>query len=201
MNIWNHCRLSVRKFGGQPLDYFAIHKFMDSSKLFFYNPRHRLLLHHCWGIELAVQKFGDLLVNSDAATILVRDVAAAHCQEDLNGQVPTLAQWLAGNEALGELLPDPPAFEDAALQQLVLAPWHRAQCRAALLLTCSNFGVYLAQELLGPAAAQTLHQALAPEATVERYLSTFQFQARWQFTPLQSDLQWLRQQDALEQTT
>lgn len=196
MNIWNHCRLSVRKFGGQALDYLALHKFIDSSKLFFYNPRHRLLLHHCWGIELAVQKFGDLLVNSDGRPLLVRDVAAEHCLEDLDGQVPTLARWFEGNEALGDALPAPPALEDPALQALVLAPWHRAQCRAALLITCSNFGVYLAQELLGLAAAQQLQAALPPGATVDRYLAGFQFQQRWQCTPQQKEIKWLRAQDA-----
>lgn len=132
MTTWNHCRLSVCKFGGILLDYLTLHKFIDSSKLFFYNPRHRLLLRHCSSIKLALQKFGNLLVY---------DIAAEHCLEDLNGQVPTLDQWFVGNESLGDALPAPPTLENAALQQFVLAPWHRAQCQTAFLITCSNFGV------------------------------------------------------------
>ncbi len=34
MNIWKHSLLSAKKFGGKPEDYFEIHKFLDSSKLF-----------------------------------------------------------------------------------------------------------------------------------------------------------------------
>lgn len=196
MNIWDHCRLSVRKFGGQEADYFQLHQFLDHSKLFYYHPKHRLLLHHCWGIELAAQYLGDLLVNSQGRTLLVRDVAAEHCLEDLDGRVPSLEQWFLGNEGLDDLIPDPPILEDATLQDFVLAPWHRSQRKAALLLTCSNFGVYLAQLLFGSQAAQQLHQALAPQATVERYLADFQFVHRWQFTPQKKEIQWLRQQDA-----
>ena len=91
MNIWKHCLLSQHKFGGQPADYLPVHRFLDSSKLFCYHPRHRLLLHHTVGIEWATELLGDVLTTSDNRQVLVRDVAAAHCQEDLSGRVPTLA--------------------------------------------------------------------------------------------------------------
>lgn len=59
MNIWDHSRLSKRKFGGVETDYFDIHKFLDSSKLFYFHAKHRLLLHHLYGIEITILKFGD----------------------------------------------------------------------------------------------------------------------------------------------
>jgi len=33
MDIYKHCLLSQRKFGGQPKDYEKVHSFIDSSKL------------------------------------------------------------------------------------------------------------------------------------------------------------------------
>ena len=53
MNIWDHSRLSVRKFGGKEKDYFQIHKFLDSSKLFYNHVKHRILLHNLYGVEIA----------------------------------------------------------------------------------------------------------------------------------------------------
>ncbi|MEL6972750.1 MAG: hypothetical protein AAFZ63_17895 [Bacteroidota bacterium] len=61
MNYYDHSLLSVRKFGGAPEDYLSIHKFLDSSKLFYHHAKHRLLLHHLFGVELTIQKFGDLI--------------------------------------------------------------------------------------------------------------------------------------------
>ncbi|MBC9908934.1 DUF6915 family protein [Chitinophaga varians] len=93
MNYWKHSLLSKKKFDGEAADYLHIHKFLDSSKLFYFNLRHRILLHHTYGIDLCTKKFGETLVNSSNQTILVRDIAAEHCKEDLLGVVPTLNQW------------------------------------------------------------------------------------------------------------
>lgn len=94
MDIWKHCLMSQRKFGGQPGDYFPIHRFIDSSKLYYFHAKHRLLLHHAYGIELACDLFGDVVHNSQRRVILVRDIAAEHCKEDLFGLVPSLYDWL-----------------------------------------------------------------------------------------------------------
>ncbi|MGH1337345.1 MAG: DUF6915 family protein [Aureispira sp.] len=195
MNIWDHSRLSVRKFGGEEQDYYAIHKFIDSSKLFYFHVKHRLLLHHLLGIEWTVQKFGDCLTNKEGTVLLVRDIAAEHLKEDHNGSVPSVYDWLSDQEEiLGPQL-SLPNFEstDTALEQLVLTPLWRSNLQSALLITCSNFGVYLAKELLGMEAAQRLHHLLEGQAPVQHYLQQFTFTQRWQFSPDRQELAWLKQ--------
>lgn len=195
MNIWDHSRLSVRKFGGQEQDYYTIHKFIDSSKLFYFHVKHRLLLHHLLGIEWTIQKFGDHLTNKEGKVVLVRDIAAEHLKEDHNGRVPSVYDWLYEKEdILGPqlCLPD---FEatDSVLEALVLTPLWRSNLQSALLITCSDFGVYLAKELLGNAAAKRLHYLLQGQAPVQHYLQQFTFTQRWQFSPDREELAWLKQ--------
>jgi hypothetical protein len=200
MDIWKHCLLSQRKFGGQPQDYVAVHRFLDSSKLFCYHARHRLLLHHTLGIEWATALLGDFVTNSAGRTVLVRDVAAEHCKEDLSGRVPTLADWLReANAALAPLVPAPdalPAGLSEPLRALVLTPYLRTGLPSGLLLTASNFGVYLAGQLLGPAAAEELAAALHPLPDVAAQLQSFTFAHPWQYRPDPKELAWLRQQEA-----
>ncbi|MGI4869927.1 MAG: DUF6915 family protein [Janthinobacterium lividum] len=201
MNIWKHCLLSQHKFGGQPADYLPVHRFLDSSKLFCYHPRHRLLLHHTTGIEWATELLGDVLTTSDNRPVLVRDVAAAHCQEDLSGRVPTLAEWLA--DAPPELLAalpvahsdQLPATLPEPLRQLVLRPYLRTGQPAALLLTCSTFGVYLAEKLLGLAAAETLLRELPALPPVAELLGHITLRYPWQYRPDPRALAWLQQQE------
>ena|SRR5687767_3010002 len=93
MNYWKHSLLSKKKFNGAPEDYLSIHKFLDISKLFYFDIRHRILLHHTYGIDLCIRQFGEMIVNADNQKVLVRDIAAEHCKEDLMGIVPTLNNW------------------------------------------------------------------------------------------------------------
>lgn len=191
MNIWDHSRLSVRKFGGKENDYYPIHKFIDSSKLFYFNVRHRLLLHNMYGIELTVKKFGDTINNSDNRVILMRDIAAEHCKEDLNGRVPSLQDWLSGNDKKIETEIKIPQFENNLLEEFVMYPMWKSNLKSALLITISNFGVYLTKEFLGFEAAKELQSKIDNEATVQNYLSVFEFTERWQFTPQRKELEWL----------
>ena len=93
MNIVQHSLISERKFGGSFNDYVAVHRFLDSTKLYFHNIKHRAVLHNTYGVELAVELFGDALENSSGRLVSVRDVAIAHLKEDLSGKVPTLVEW------------------------------------------------------------------------------------------------------------
>ena len=200
MDIWKHCLLSQHKFGGQPADYLAMHRFMDSSKLFCYHPRHRLLLHHTVGIEWATELLGDVLITSDNRQVLVRDVAAAHCQEDLLGRVPTLHEWLAGSppELLAALpFRDPTQLPDAlpaALRALVLRPFLRTGHPAAFLITTSTFGTYLAEQLLGGPAAETWLRLLPSPVPVADLLAHTSLRQPWQYRPDPKALAWLQQQ-------
>jgi len=191
LNIWDHSRLSVRKFGGKEKDYYQIHKFIDSSKLFYFNPRHRLLLHNLWGIEIAVNKFGDTILNTNKEEILVRDIVAEHCKEDLNGRVPSLYDWLKKNEEKISPLIQIPVFDNQDLEEFVLSPLLKSNLQSSLLITLSNFGVYLTKELLGFELAKELQTKIKREASIQNYLSNYEFTDRWQFTPQQKEIEWL----------
>jgi uncharacterized protein DUF6915 len=88
-DVLAHSRSSAKKFGGVTEDYVPIHKFLDQSKLFIADWRHRALLHTTFGIALCEQMFGDLYVRpSDGVQVSSRTVASQHIIEDL-GCVPT----------------------------------------------------------------------------------------------------------------
>ena len=197
MNIWDHSTLSVRKFGGKEKDYYSIHKFIDSSKMYHFNPRHRLLLHNLYGIELTVMKFGDYIQNSDHKTILVRDIAAEHCKEDLSNKVPSLHDWLAQNDALISPKIHIPKIDDQELKAFVLKPYFKSNLKSSLLITLSNFGVSLVKDFLSFEKAELLHQLISKEATIQNYLTGFQFHEKWQFSPSQKELLWLKEHKQL----
>lgn len=167
-------------------------QYLDSSKLYYYNPRHRLLLHQLYGIELSVMKFGDYIINSGNKIVLVRDIVAEHCKEDLSNKVPSLFDWLEKNDAMISDRIYIPEILDEELKAFVLQPFFKSNLKSSLLITLSNFGVFLVKELLSLKQAEVLHQLLPKEATVQNYLKGFQFHERWQFTPCAKELDWLK---------
>ncbi len=83
-NVQFHSESSARRFGGAPEDYVAIHKFLDQSKLYIADWRHRALLHNTFGVALAEQLFGDLFKRpSDGGTVATRTIAEVHILEDM----------------------------------------------------------------------------------------------------------------------
>ncbi len=93
-DILFHSKSSARRFGGAPEDYAPIHKFLDQSKLYIADWRHRALLHSTFGISLCEQFFGDLYKRpSDNELVSTRAVAEQHILEDLNA-IPTPAEFL-----------------------------------------------------------------------------------------------------------
>lgn len=195
MDIWKHCLMSQRKFGGQAEDYFAIHRFIDSSKLSYFHAKHRLLLHNTFGIELAAELFRDHIKNADGRIVLVRDIVAEHCKEDLSGRVPTLFDWLHElDDDLKPLVQVPDLADMPALETFVLRPYLRSGLRSALLITCSDFGVTLAELFLGSSAAKTLADRMPTPQPVQRFLRSFRFTERWQYTPMLEELKWLQEQ-------
>jgi len=85
MDIWTHSLLSEKKFGGKPEDYYEIHKFMDSSKLFYFHVKHRMLLHNTFGIEICIRLFGDyiqiVIPKPSLFEILLRNTSRKICME------------------------------------------------------------------------------------------------------------------------
>jgi hypothetical protein len=88
-----HAKISAKKFGGIPEDYFDIHNFFDSSKQCLPDIRHRAILHSSFGIFIAEQVFGVYIKNSEGNDVCVRDLCEDHVIQDL-GYIPTVEDWL-----------------------------------------------------------------------------------------------------------
>jgi hypothetical protein len=190
MNTWDHSLLSQRKFGGIPEDYEKIHRFIDSSKLFYYHLKHRLLLHNLYGVELCMELFGDTLVNSDGNHIIVRDIAVEHCKEDLDGKIPTLADWLKDQKKLTELEFELPDFQHEGLQKFMSRPLLRSGLSSSLFITHSDFGLYLVETFFSVELAVEVSKKIQVRP-VQEYLENFAFTAPWQYNPQRKELEWL----------
>ncbi|QDU74660.1 hypothetical protein Pan97_16720 [Bremerella volcania] len=93
MNPYHHALSSAAHFGGRPDDYLPLHQWLDESKAFFADFRHRALRHHAEGIFLLERLFGVTITNSDGRSIPVRFIGEQHVKEDL-GRIPTAQDWL-----------------------------------------------------------------------------------------------------------
>jgi hypothetical protein len=99
-----HAERSARQWGGTPDDYLRIHSWFDATRGHLPDNRHRLVLHHSFGVLLAEQVFGPAVQLADGRRAFVREIAAQHVRDDLGG-LPTLADcfadvvcapWMAG---------------------------------------------------------------------------------------------------------
>ena len=54
-----HAKSSVRKWGGKPEDYIAIHDWLDETKSWVGHSIHRMFRHHSEGIFEAEKLFGN----------------------------------------------------------------------------------------------------------------------------------------------
>jgi hypothetical protein len=90
---FEHAQSSAKKFGGRAEDYLVIHSWLDESKAFFPDFRHRALRHHAEGIFLCERIFGVVITNSEGTQVPVRYIGEQHVKEDL-GRVPTAQDWL-----------------------------------------------------------------------------------------------------------
>ena len=93
MKAFNHCKSSVKYFGGKEEDYQDIHAWFDESKDHYGDIRHRALRHHTLGVKLCEERFGVTIKNSNNKKVPVRSIAEQHIREDL-GFIPTLQDWL-----------------------------------------------------------------------------------------------------------
>lgn len=91
---WLHAVSSAHKFGGEPEDYLAIHRWLDETKEHFCDFRHRALRHHAEGIFECEGIFGVIIQNSHGKQVPVRPVAEQHVREDCGGFIPSVADWL-----------------------------------------------------------------------------------------------------------
>jgi hypothetical protein len=100
---YHHALSSVKKWGGKPEDYQAIHDWFDESKAHVADFRHRALRHHSEGIFMAEKIFGTTITNADGRVVPVRYIGEQHVKEDL-GKIPTLADWLLNIQPQGWML-------------------------------------------------------------------------------------------------
>lgn len=85
---------TVKKWGGKPEDYAAIHDWFDATKEMFADARHRALRHHAQGIFEAERVFGRIIINSDGREVPVRYIGEQHVKEDCGGRIPSVEDWL-----------------------------------------------------------------------------------------------------------
>ena len=89
-----HCKSSVKKFGGQVSDYEAIHNWFDETKAWIGHSKHRMFRHHSEGIFECEKKFGPSFENSEGKTVYTRYVGEQHVKEDCYGYIPCAKEWL-----------------------------------------------------------------------------------------------------------
>ena len=92
MKAFNHCKSSVKYFGGIEEDYHDIHAWFDKSKEHYADIRHRALRHHTQGVVECENKFGIYITNSDNKKVPVKGIAEQHIREDL-GFIPSIQDW------------------------------------------------------------------------------------------------------------
>lgn len=92
MKPLQHAQISAKRYGGCWSDYIELHSFLDSSKASCAHYKHRFLLHHAEGIELAVKIFGKTIINGDKNTISTKTLLTEHLIEDV-GKVVGIEDW------------------------------------------------------------------------------------------------------------
>lgn len=152
MNAMQHARISAKRWGGEPEDYYEIHRFIDSTKSLCSDARHRIL-HTLWGVNsVVVPVFGHSLQNSAGKSIDIKDLCERdHLLVDYQQRfIPTLNDFVNAIDAT-QL---PKNFEqqleqlhqyylqDKTLSQLMLSPLALTGKLHSLLLTHNSWFIY-----------------------------------------------------------
>lgn len=176
MKPLQHARISAKKYGGIWTDYIELHSFLDSSKASCAHFKHRFLLHHTEGIELAVRIFGETVLNSDQAIISTRSLLTDHLIEDIGKMVSvedwakalisqesdSIYQFLAKKRRLIE--DDSVSGESelfrafnlsetdiSAIKDFFAFPLKNSTHPAAILFSHNSFAIFLAEKVFGHA--------------------------------------------------
>lgn len=174
MKPLQHAQISAKTYGGSWADYIEIHSFLDSSKSASAHFKHRFLLHHAEGVQLAVSIFGNKIINSEKREISMRRILTEHLIEDL-GRIVSIEDWARDlmpnrddkfckflakkreqieNDAIGGERELFEAFklksEDvAAVKNFLAFPLKNSSHPAALLVSHNSFAIFLAEKLFG----------------------------------------------------
>ena len=174
MKPLQHAQISAKNYGGSWTDYIEIHSFLDSSKASCAHFKHRFLLHHIEGIELAVRIFGETLTNCENRVIPTKKLLTDHLIEDV-GSIVTVEDWARDlmpkdddsfykflAKKRGQIETDAingerellEAFnltekDCAAVKDFLAFPLENSRHPAALLVFHNSFAVFLAEKVFG----------------------------------------------------
>lgn len=184
MKPLQHAQISAKTYGGVWTDYIELHNFLDSSKAACAHFKHRFLLHHAEGIDLAVRLFGEQITNNEGLIISTRQILTDHLIEDV-GSFVSIEDWakdlmpkkdaafyqiLAKKRAqieAGEIKGEREllnAFnlsdEDiSAIKSFLALPLQNSTHPAAVLFSHNSFAIFLAEKLLGVALTKNSSHA------------------------------------------
>ena len=176
MKPLQHAQISAKTYGGVWSDYIEIHNFLDSSKAACAHFKHRFLLHHAEGIELAAQLFGEQIENNEKQVVSTRRILTDHLIEDV-GSIVSIEDWardlmpqkdapfyqflarkrgqIEADEIKGEkelLNAFNLAGEDVcAIKSFLDFPLQHSAHPAAVLFSHNSFAIFLAEKLFGVA--------------------------------------------------
>jgi hypothetical protein len=77
-----HAKHSAEEFGFCPINYLAVHEFLESSRLHLPDPPHRVLLHTTLGIQTVEEVFGPELSTQDG-NVPTHLITEEHIRSDL----------------------------------------------------------------------------------------------------------------------
>ncbi len=184
MKPLQHAQISAKTYGGVWTDYIELHNFLDSSKATCAHFKHRFLLHHAEGIELAVRLFGEELTNRDGQTNSTRQILTDHLIEDVGCKV-SIEDWANGlmpqedskfyqfftkkrqQIETGEITGEKELFKAfnlsdkdiSAVKSFLAFPLNQSTHPAALLFSHNSFAIFLAEKLLGVALTKNSNHA------------------------------------------
>ena len=184
MKPLQHANISAKTYGGVWTDYIELHNFLDSSKAACAHFKHRFLLHHAEGIDLAVRLFSEKLTNGDGQTISTCQILTEHLIEDV-GRIVSIEDWANGlmpkadsrfyqflakkraqieaDEIRGETeLLNAFNLSDkdiSVIKSFLALPLQKSIHPAAILFSHNSFAIFLAEKLLGVALTKNLNHA------------------------------------------
>lgn len=189
MKPLQHAQISAKTYGGVWTDYIGIHNFLDSSKAACAHFKHRFLLHHTEGIEIAVRLFSEQITNSNGQMVSTRQILTDHLIEDV-GNIVSIEDWAR------DLMPkkDTPFYQFLAkksqqigtnglkgerellnafnlsnkdiysIKSFLALPLKQSTHPAALLFSHNSFSIFLAERLFGVALIKNNTHASKPNS-------------------------------------
>lgn len=174
MKPLQHAQISAKHYGGVWTDYIELHSFLDSSKAACAQFKHRFLLHHAEGIEIAGRIFGDCIINSENKTVETRRLLTDHLIEDV-GKIVSIEDWAndlfpTSNESVYKFLAKKRnqiendfvkgetellrAFnlsktDISAIKDFLKFPLKNSAHPAAILFSHNSFSIFLAEKIFG----------------------------------------------------